>query len=170
MSNKKGRDKNDPKQYDGKFVDPRLVARESIFQQLHLSIFETMGYAQAVQQQVELTGKDIEPTNNEYTQLLRDYEITKNMTPMDESTLLPLCEQTDTVITKQNTALANCAQLCASAINALNHWRILNEIPDDLRDNDTVTKTIKEKYKHHVRMWRYIIEDLTGIQDNNASS
>ena len=30
---------------DEKFVDPRLQAKEAVFQQLHLSTFDTMGYA-----------------------------------------------------------------------------------------------------------------------------
>jgi hypothetical protein len=44
---------------DEKFVDPRLQAKEAVFQQLHLSTFDTMGYAHAIIQEVNLTGKDI---------------------------------------------------------------------------------------------------------------
>lgn len=143
-----------------KFIDARLQARENMFQQLHLSSFETMGYARAIQTQVEETGHDIEPSNLDYLQLLRDYEVTKNLAPITGSMLEPLCEQTDQVLKQSEQAFANCAQLCAAAISALNHWRILSEIPIDLRDNEDVTKELKNKFHRHMRTWDYIVSDL----------
>ncbi|MGB3726450.1 MAG: hypothetical protein WA981_11835 [Glaciecola sp.] len=145
---------------DVKFVDPRLEAREQMFQQLHLSTFETMGYVQSIQEYVAHNGRDIDPTNTEYQQLLRDYEITKNLAPISDSKLKPLCQQTDEIISQNRAALANKAQLCGAAISALNHWRILSEIPEDLRDNEVVTKTLKEKFQQYLRSWEYISHDL----------
>lgn len=152
-----------------KFVDPRLQAREGMFQTLHLSIFETMGYARAIQSYVEETGHDIEADNPEYIQLLRDYEVTKNLTPIDQSRLEPFCKTTDDILRSKSKALANCAQLCAAATSALNHWRILYAIPADLRDNDTVTKALKEKFHYHMRTWEHILEDLTGMRSEFES-
>lgn len=152
-----------------KFVDPRLQARESLFQKLHLSIFETMGYARSIQECVKQSGQDIESTNPEYIQLLRDYEVTKNLAPIDQSQLAPLCKKTDDILQMRTNALANCAQLCAAAISALNHWRILYEVPADLRDNDIVTKALKEKFNHHMKTWQFIVEDLTGIRNEFES-
>lgn len=152
-----------------KFIDPRLQAREGLFQTLHLTIFETMGYARAIQSYVEETGNDIEPDNAEFLQLLRDYEVTKNLSPIDQSQLEPLCAKTDSILRKGNNALANCAQLCAVAISALNHWRILYEIPADLRNNDTVTKALKEKFHHSMHIWESILEDLTGVRNEFES-
>ncbi|WP_395345281.1 hypothetical protein PN836_010135 [Ningiella sp. W23] len=145
---------------NNKFVDPRLQAREQLFQQLHLSTFETMGYARAVQQQVEETGYDIEPDNSDYQQLLRDYQVTKNLAPLSESHLEALCEETDAKLKLKNQAHANYAQLCAAASSALNHWRILSEIPADLREVDEVTKALKEKFQQHMDTWEYILSDL----------
>jgi hypothetical protein len=151
---------------DDKYIDPRLQARESLFQRLHLSSFETMGYAKAIQDYVERTGHDIEANNQDYLQLLRDYEVTKNLAPITGSQLEPLCEQTDSILKEKNQALANCAQLCAAAISALNHWRILCEIPVDLRDNDIVTKELKDKFHRHMRTWEYIATDLSETEDS----
>lgn len=145
-----------------KFVDPRLQDREHLFQNLHLSVFETMGYAHTIQAQVEKTGQDIEPNNPEYLQLLRDYEITKNLAPIEQSALAQLCSETDIILKLGVNALANCAQLCAAASIALNHWRILDEIPTDLRDNDIVTKALKEKFQLQMQTWNAILEDLSG--------
>lgn len=145
---------------EDKFVDPRLQARESLFQQLHLSSFETMGYAHNIQKEVELSGSDIAPTNLDYLQLLRDYEVTKNLAPINGSQLAPLRDKTDAILKQSNHAFANRAQLCAAAISSLNHWRILSEIPEDLRDNDIVSKELKETFNRHLHSWDYIVTDL----------
>ncbi|MFC4700599.1 hypothetical protein ACFO4O_10545 [Glaciecola siphonariae] len=145
---------------DDKFVDPRLQAREALFQQLHLSTFETMGYARAIQQQVEQNGFDIESDNADFLQLLRDYEVTKNLSKLSESHLESLCEQTNAIIKSKRCANANIAQLCAAATSALNHWRILSEIPLDLRDKEEVTKALKDKFQQNMNTWEYILADL----------
>lgn len=147
---------------NSKFVDPRLQAKEHLFQNLHLSVFETMGYAHTIQAQVQKTGQDIAPSNPEYLQLLRDYEITKNLAPIEQSALAHFCSETDNILKMRVNALANCAQLCAAATIALNQWRILDEVPEDLRDNDIVTKALKEKFHLQMQTWTAILEDLSG--------
>jgi hypothetical protein len=149
---------------DSKFVDPRLVAREALFQNLHVSIFETMGYASSIQAYVEKTGHDINASNPEFVQLLRDYEVTKNLSNIERSGLKQLCEKSDGILKSNNSALANCAQLCAAAISALNHWRILCEVPDDLRDNETVTKALKVKLAQTMYTWECIVDDLSDVK------
>lgn len=145
---------------NSKFVDPRLQAREERFQHLHLSTFETMQYARTIQEQVEESGYDIESTNVEYLQLLRDYQVTKNLAPISDSPLKAMCDKTDIVLKASKHAYANCAQLCAAAIATLNHWRILSEIPSDLRDNEAVTRALKDKLHQQMDTWNYILDDL----------
>jgi DNA-binding helix-hairpin-helix protein with protein kinase domain len=151
---------------DNKFVDPRLQAREAIFQQLHLSTFETMGYARAIAQYVEETGHDIETDNADYQQLLRDYQITKNLAPIEGSRVEMLCVQTDASLNTNSQAHATYAQLCAAATSALNHWRILSEIPEDLRDNEEVTRALKDKFQQQVQTWEYILTDISDGQSD----
>lgn len=141
-------------------IDPRLQAREEMFQRLHLSIFETMSYVNNIQDVVQKTGQDIDSDNSDYLQLLRDYEITKNLSPLKDSPNIILCEQTDEIIKSKKQACANVAQLCAAATSTLNLWRILSEIPEDLRDVDEVTKTLKQKYHSNADNWEFIIQDL----------
>jgi hypothetical protein len=150
---------------EDKWVDPRLQAKESMFQQLHLSNFETMGYARNIQQYVEQNGHDIQSVHPDYLQLLRDYEVTKNLSPIQGSELAPLCEKTDSVLERGKQAYASKAQLLGTATSALNHWRILCEIPDDLRDNDMVTEQLKESFHRHLRTWDYISSDLLQSQE-----
>ena len=149
---------------DSKFVDPRLQARETLFQNLHLSTFETMGYANAIGLYVQEHGHDIEADNPEFLQLKRDYEVTKNLASIAQSQLEPLCDKTDAILKRTTNAFANCAQLCAAAIGALNHWRILYEIPADLRDNEIVTKEIKARFQQNMRTWEYIVQDLSDVE------
>lgn len=143
-----------------KFVDPRLQAREQSFQQLHLSSFETMGYARTIQEMVAKTGLDIESDNTEYLQLLRDYQITRNLATIKDAPIEALCAQTNALLEQTDMAYANQAQLCAAATTALNYWRILSDIPLDLRDDDTVSKALKEKFAQYMETWEYILQDL----------
>lgn len=143
-----------------KYVDPRLQARERFFENIHLSVFDTMNYARAIQEEVESTGYDIEADNLDYQQLLRDYEVTKNLSPIRESLLEPLCQKTDELLHQGDHAYANYAQLCAAATSSLNHWRMLAEIPEDLRCEEGVTKPLKQQYRHYFQTWEYIISDM----------
>ena len=143
-----------------KSIDPRLQARERFFKNIHLSVFETMNYARAIQEEVESTGYDIEVDNIDYQQLLRDYEVTKNLSPIRESLLEELCQKTDELLHHGDHAYANYAQLCAAATSSLNHWRILAAIPEDLRSEEVVTEPVKQRYQHYLQTWEYIIGDL----------
>nr|WP_297349636.1 hypothetical protein [uncultured Glaciecola sp.] len=153
---------------DEKFVDPRLQAKEAIFQQLHLSTFDTMGYAHAVIQEVNESGKDIAEDNDNYQQLLRDYQVTRNIAPIADSPLALLCKQTDGYIKNSNQAHASISQLCAAATNTLNHWRILVEIPDDLLDIKEVSSQQKENYASHLAAWHQVLGEFehTNKTDN----
>lgn len=145
---------------DGKFVDPRLQAKEAVFQQLHLSTFDTMGYAHAIIREVNDSGKDIAEDNDNYQQLLRDYQVTKNMAPIADSPLALLCKQTDGYIKNSNQAYASISQLCAAATNSLNHWRILAEIPEDLLDVEEVSSQLKENYANHLAAWHRVLGEF----------
>lgn len=155
---------------DNKFVDPRLQAREAMFRQLHLSTFETMSYVRVIQEHVEKTGQDIDSNNAEYAQLLRDYEITKNMAQIEGSQLELLCDATNDIINDPQQALANRAQLCAAATSTINQWRILSEIPLDLRDLDVVTGSLKSKFNDYLNTWKCIASDLHNVGKGNQRS
>jgi len=143
-----------------KFVDPRLQAKETMFQQLHLSTFDTMAYANSIVQEVNSTGKDIPEQHEDYQQLIRDYEVTRNLSNIKETPLFELCEKTDQKLADKNAANATYAQLCAAATNSLNHWRILCEIPKDLLDNQAVTQSLKQNLNQHKQAWVQILDSI----------
>jgi hypothetical protein len=143
-----------------KFVDPRLQAKEAVFEQLHLSAYDTMTYAHAIIEEVNQSGHDIPVSNEHYQQLLRDYEITRAMASTADSPLHPLCEKTDMMLQSNQHANASVAQLTAAATNTLNHWRILCEIPEDLREINAVTKQLKQNYQNHLNAWKHLLSEL----------
>jgi hypothetical protein len=145
---------------DEKFVDPRLQAKESYFQQLHLSTFDTMSYAHAIVRQVNESGKDIDENDENYEQLLRDYAVTKNMVSLKDSPLEQLCTQTDNAMQAGHFAHATKAQLAAAATNTINHWRILAEIPDDLLSIGEITDALKQNYNGHLSAWQRILQEI----------
>lgn len=150
-----------------KFVDPRLQVREAMFRKLHLSTFETMSYVKLIQDHVEKTGQDIESNNLEYIQLIRDYEVTRNLAQIEGSQLESLCETTNGIIKDNYQAVANRAQLCAAATSTINHWRILSEIPSDLRDIDIVTGSLKNKFHDYLKTWECIANDLVSVSNSS---
>ena len=141
-----------------KFVDPRLQKKELVFQQLHLATFDTMSNAQAVIQQVKTSGTDIDQEDENFQQLLRDFEVTRNMTDLKDSPLLSLCQSLEKLIKNKTLANATIAQACAAATNTLNHWRILGEIPVDLREVEEVSGTLKQNYFEHKQAWENLLQ------------
>jgi hypothetical protein len=143
-----------------KFVDPRLQAKEAVFELLHLSTYDTMTYAHAIIEEVNKSGHDISASNEHYQQLLRDYEVTRAMAAIEDSPLQTFCQQTNEAIQANRHANASVAQLTAAATNTLNHWRILCEIPEDLREVNAVTKQLKQNYENHLNAWKHILDEL----------
>ena len=140
-----------------KFIDPRLQAKEALFEQLHLSTFDTMSYAHAVMQSVQENGYDVESDDENFQQLLRDFEVTSNLMSLVDTPLQSLHQTTSLIISENKQPNASIAQLCAAATNTLNHWRILCEIPEDLRDNEEVTGQLKANYFQHKKAWESMI-------------
>jgi hypothetical protein len=145
---------------DEKFVDPRLQAKEAVFEQLHLSTYDTMTYAHAIIEEVNESGHDVPSSNEHYQQLRRDYDVTRAMAPIADSPLQSFCQQTDDAIQTHKHANASIAQLAAAATNTLNHWRILCEVPEDLREVNAVTKQLKQNYQNHLNAWKHILSEL----------
>lgn len=149
---------------EDKYIDPRLQAKEKLFEQLHLSVFDTMAHAQAAVHEYQTTENDLAEDNSALTQLQRDYAITRNLTKTEDSVLEPLVELTDKALATSSVANIFKSQVCAAAINSLNHFRIISEIPDDLMDVEQVTKTIRSNYHMHQTQWRELLSDFASVQ------
>lgn len=139
--------------HDEKFVDPRLQAKERLFQQLHTASFDVIMHINAIQSEVQHTAMDISPSNEHYLALVRSYEITLSMCDGLEAELFTLTEATSKVLSDSEYAFATQAQICAAAVNCLNHWRIIKQIPQDLIDVEEVSATIKQRFTEHLAMW-----------------
>lgn len=135
-----------------RFIDPRLVEKEPLFQRLHQINFDILQHINAVQSHVMTTQKDVSD-DNEHWVALRDI-FKSSLDDIDE---MP-AEMTD-LVTKSQTymangnANANCAQVLACGAQALTYWRILGEIPDDLLQVAEVSATTKSRFMEHLSMW-----------------
>ncbi len=139
--------------HNDRFVDPRLQAKEALFQQLHMASFDVIMHINAIQNEVQDTSCDISPSNEHYLALVRNYQITLKMCDGLEAELIALTEATGKVISDPEYAFATQAQICAAAVNCLNHWRIIKQIPADLLEIDEVSATIKQRFTEHLAMW-----------------
>ena len=55
-------------------ADPRIVALEKQFNQIHVQLFDTFSHAQSAVMTVMQTGRDIDEHHDDYTQLKRDFD------------------------------------------------------------------------------------------------
>lgn len=135
-----------------RFVDPRLVAKEPLFQQLHQLNFDILQHINAIQTQVMQYQRDISPDNPDWNALRDIYE--SHLKEIDEmpNEMSSLVTQSKRYFENDN-AYANQAQVMACGAQALTFWRILGEIPDDLLDIEEVSATTKSRFMEHLSMW-----------------
>ncbi|MDG1122243.1 MAG: hypothetical protein P8J70_06105 [Glaciecola sp.] len=140
--------------HNDKFIDPRLQEKEALFQQLHMASFDVIMHINAIQEIVKVTSQDILPTNEHYVDLVRSFKITLAMCTQLEPEINSLAQATQKIMSEDSkVAYASQAQICAAAVNCLNHWRILKQIPEDLLKVDEVTATLKQRFTQHLAMW-----------------
>ncbi len=140
--------------HNDKFVDPRLQQKEALFQQLHMASFDVIMHINAIQEIVQTTAQDIEPTNEHLLELIRSFTTTLAMCSALEPQIKVLSQATEQAISDDsNVPFATQAQICAAAVNCLNHWRILKQIPEDLLSIDTISATLKQRFSEHLAMW-----------------
>jgi hypothetical protein len=140
--------------HNDKFIDPRLQEKEALFQQLHMASFDVIMHINAIQEIVQATSQDIPSTNEHYLELVRSYKITLAMCSQLEPEINTLAQATKRVLSDESkVAFASQAQICAAAVNCLNHWRILKQIPEDLLQVDEISATLKQRFTEHLAMW-----------------
>ena len=143
---------------DERFVDPRLVKKESLFASLHQLNFDILQHINAIQGSVMATQSDVSG-DNEHWLALRDI-FDNNLKQIDEMPpeMADLVNKSQSYISSNN-ANAHCAQVLACGAQALTFWRILGEIPDDLLDVDEVSATTKSRFMEHLSMWHKFFYD-----------
>jgi hypothetical protein len=140
--------------HNDKFVDPRLQEKEALFQHLHMVSFDVIMHINAIQEIVQATSKDIAASNEHYIELVRSFKITLTMCSELEPEIMTLIGATKRVLSDDSShAFATQAQICAAAVNCLNHWRILKHIPEDLLQIDEISATLKQRFTEHLAMW-----------------
>lgn len=146
-----------------KFFDPRLIAKESLFAQLHLDCSEAISNLNTILLQVTTEQTDI-TADNPMLQALQDSFLTLVNAHLTLPTDIWRLQQ-HTLDTIENNEVANAtkAQVLTMAINTLKHWQILSEIPRDLLDIAEVSATVKQKFAQHLAMWQRHFDQTSHI-------
>lgn len=144
---------------DDRFIDPRLQAKEALFQKIHVEGFAILAHISAIQSIVENTGCDIPSDNEDFIALQSRFTTVLEGCHDVPTELKTLINQTSEALESEDIAYATKAQLCTMGLHTLQHWLILSDIPEDLRDVDEVTASIKEKLMMHLSMWHKFFFD-----------
>ena len=99
-------------------VDPRILALEKQFSQLHIQLFDTLGHAQSAVMQALNTGKDIGEGSDDYQQLKRDFDVTAAVYQGSDS-LQRLISETTNMSSRQDISNLHMTQVWAAAVSAL---------------------------------------------------
>jgi hypothetical protein len=145
---------------ENRFIDPRLVAKEGLFQELHQVNFEILAHINAIQQVVMQSQRDISKDNENWQAIHAIFD-----THLADITELP--QEVEALVSKSRkyvnrdagVATAHKAQVIACAAQALTYWRILGEVPDDLMEIEEVTATTKKQFMTHLSMWHKFFHD-----------
>jgi hypothetical protein len=135
-------------------ADPRIVALEKQFSQLHVQLFDTFSHAQSAVMAVMQTGRDTDDNQEDFTQLKRDFEVTVAMYPGNNQNMLQKITATNELAANPQTPNVHLTQVWAAAVSALSCDRMLAMIPSDLQDDPDVAGELKQKRQEHLAMWQ----------------
>ena len=140
-------------------ADPRIVALEKQFSQLHVQLFDTFSHAQSAVMTVMQTGRDIDENQDDFTQLKRDFEVAVAMYPGNDQTMQQKITATNELAASQQTSNVHLTQVWAAAVSALSCDRMLAMIPGDLQDDPDMAGELKQKRREHLAMWQERLEN-----------
>ena len=140
-------------------ADPRIVALEKQFNQIHVQLFDTFSHAQSAVMTVMQTGRDIDENQDDFTQLKRDFEVAVAMYPGNDQTMQQKITATNELAASQQTSNVHLTQVWAAAVSALSCDRMLAMIPTDLQDNPDVAGELQHKRREHLAMWQERLEN-----------
>ncbi|MBR9791916.1 MAG: hypothetical protein GYB58_09245 [Gammaproteobacteria bacterium] len=135
-------------------ADPRIVALEQQFSQLHVQLFDTFSHAQSAVMTVMQTGRDIDENHDDYTQLKRDFEVTVAVYPGSDQSMQQKIKSTNELAMNHHTSNVHLTQVWAAAVSALSCDRMLAMIPADLQDDPEVAGELRQKRREHLAMWQ----------------
>lgn len=134
-------------------IDPRIVALEQQFSQLHVQLFDTLSHAQSAVMQAMITGRDIGATSDDYQQLKRDFEVSAAMYKGSESIKVQI-KATNELVYRDDISNLHMTQVWAAGVSALSCDRMLQMIPSDLVNDHEITGELIARLKEHLGMWQ----------------
>lgn len=135
-------------------ADPRIIALETQFSQLHVQLFNTFSHAQSAVMSIMQSGRDISAQSEDYQQLKRDFEVTVAMYPGRDSSILAHIAATRQMAEQQQVSNVHMTQVWAAAVSTLSCDRMLLMIPADLQTDQEITGELMQKRQEHLTMWQ----------------
>lgn len=140
--------------------DPRIVALEKWMASLHNTIFETSSLAQNLVSQAQKTMKDVVEDDEDYVQLKRNYDIAVSVYQHNNANIDRLIEFTIRIQKQTQMPLLHFAQCFAAGVCSISCQRMIDGIPEDLQNDESVSGELKRKLNGHKTMWRHLVGDL----------
>ena len=135
-------------------ADPRIIALEEQFSQLHIQLFNTFSHAQSAVMSVMQSGRDIDETNEDFEQLQRDFAVSVVMYTGPNNTLKDNITATKKLARDNRVTNVHLTQVWAAAVSAMCCERMLAMIPEDLRADPLVAGELIQKRNEHLTMWQ----------------
>lgn len=142
-----------------RFVDPRLVLYEELYQQVHRQIFDITSSASSLGQLAFSTQADIPSGHPYFNDIKRAFSVTTSVETHNVASFRDKLNKLDTLLrdtTKPNLLKANAM---VAAVCTILYKRIWNTIPIDLQALPEVTAEILDKMQGHERMWEHLLQE-----------
>ncbi|WP_414828730.1 hypothetical protein [Alteromonas sp. H39] len=141
-------------------LHPELVALESWFTDMHLSVFETMVNAQAVTNEASSNGGEVINEHESFRALqIAFLEASKN-DEFGSHVLTPLVKRTLRIERGRTVPQLHLAQTWAAGTCTLLFFKMLDAIPPHLLREDSVSGELRHKSRVHMAQWQALLDDV----------
>lgn len=141
-------------------VDPELAALEPWFNDMHLSVFETMVNAQAVTSEASSNGGKVVDQQESFRALQYAFHNVVESGEFESHVLTPLVARTLRYENRTAVSALHLAQIWTAGTCTLIFFRMLDAIPSHLLNDESVAGELREKSKLHMRQWQRLLKDV----------
>lgn len=139
---------------------PDLAVLEPWFNEMHLSLFDTLADAQAVTNDAGENEGMVVNTHSRVRSLREAFFAITHSEDFDNHLLAPLITRTLHIEKDRDVTQLHLAQTWAAATCTLTYFAMLNAIPASLLEEETVSGELRNKSKLHMAQWRKLLDDV----------
>lgn len=140
---------------------PAMEKLEPWFADMHMQLFDTLQQAQAAVDEAQQAGQDLSEESEPYQQLKRDFDVAVAAFPASDHITAPLITRSQDLLAIRSELRLHLTQVWAAAVCTLTLHRMLNAIPVELMDDDSITGELKTKAAMHFSMWKHLLTEAS---------